>query len=152
MLRGLSVNKEKELLFFILTSHRSAGNEECCKATNKEIYAAQGDCTSAHLYSLCSANLDHEAEDFSFLPKYRPSSPVLYIGQIVALKDVQDLSYEVLSLVSYWPILTLCNSKKFEFQRRVNKTICKSPVRSCLYKQAENQAILAELSRIETLL
>lgn len=40
------------------------------------------------------ANLDHE-EDFRFPSKYRTSSPVLYIGQIVALKDVQDLSYEV---------------------------------------------------------
>lgn len=40
-----------------------------------------------------------------------------------------------LSFVSYWATLTLCDSEKFEFQRRVNKTICKSPVGSRLYKQ-----------------
>lgn len=90
MLRGLSVNKEIE--FFILTSHWFASNEECCKAKNKEVHAA--DCTSVHLDRPRNANLDHE-EDLRFLLIYIFCSPVLYIGQIVALKDVQDLSYEV---------------------------------------------------------
>ena len=82
------------MVSFILTGHRSAGNEECCQAKNKEIYTARGRCTGVHLYRPRSANLDHE-EDFSFLLKYLTSSPVLSIGQIVALRDVQDLSYKV---------------------------------------------------------
>lgn len=50
-------------------------------------------------------------------------------------------------MVSYWATLTFSNNEKFEFQRRVNKIVCKSPVGSRLYKQAKKPSDLRRIVR-----
>lgn len=144
MLRGLSANKETGLLF--LSYLRAMDLPATKKVATQQI----------RKYTPYRENV----QAFIFLDKkwrvqtmkkisFSRNVAVLHLSSISDKSSLFKMSktwvIRWLSFVSYWATLTLCNSEKFEFQRRVNKTICKSPVRTRLYKQVEKRSDLRRI-------